>query len=262
MKSRLVQPLYKRGFSVVLLDLPGSGGSGLNTNTQVDGGCVFSAETTGSSLQYWDVIMKTWKWTIQDQDLKVLKCGEPFLRTFLRIILRRNLEATVNYPKMVGQVPLSGNIRFSELKMILNLEIQVPYEDWEEEDFRIVENALRVLASRKTPWLFPHESWQTGRDPPFLHPIWWGMQHHDNRLVKSRSIGSFFATHCGLGSHEQVYWDMSPRRLWHVTYTADLTIDLPWKKPGKMIFLLDMAMYGFHVINLGAVNAGECCRTS
>jgi hypothetical protein len=83
--------------------------------------------------------------------LKVLKCGEPFLRTFLRIILRRNLEATVNYPKMVGQVPLSGNIRFSELKMILNLEIQVPYEDWEEEDFRIVENALRVLASRKTP---------------------------------------------------------------------------------------------------------------
>lgn len=106
MKSRLVQPLYKRGFSVVLLDLPGSGGSGLNTNTQVDGGCVFSAETTGSSLQNWDVIMKTWKWTIQDQDLKVLKCGEPFLRTFLRIILRRNLEATVNYPKMVGQVPL------------------------------------------------------------------------------------------------------------------------------------------------------------
>ena len=59
--GRLVQPLYKRGFSVVLLDLPGSGGSGLNTNTQVDGGCVFSAETTGSSLQNWDVIMKTWK---------------------------------------------------------------------------------------------------------------------------------------------------------------------------------------------------------
>ena len=121
---------------------------------------------------------------------------------------------------------------------------------------------IASLGFPKNPWLFPHESWQTGRDPQLLHPIWWGMQHHDNRLVKSRSIGSFFATHCGLGSHEQVYWDMSPRRLWHVTYTADLTIDLPWKKPGKMIFLLDMAMYGFHVINLGAVNAGECCRTS
>ena len=27
--------------------------------------------------------------------------------------------------------------------------IQVPYEDWQQEDFRIVENALRVLASQK-----------------------------------------------------------------------------------------------------------------
>lgn len=57
---KLVQPLYKRGFSVVLLDLPGSGGSGLNTNTEV------------------------------------------------------------------------------------------PYEDWEEEDFRIVENALRGLQVKRT----------------------------------------------------------------------------------------------------------------
>eukprot|EP00435_Cladocopium_sp_Y103_P056649 s393_g19.t1 len=56
----LVRPLYKRGFSVVLLDLPGSGGSSLNTNTQV------------------------------------------------------------------------------------------PYEDWEEEDFRIVENALRGLQVKRT----------------------------------------------------------------------------------------------------------------
>lgn len=73
---------------------------------------------------------------------------------------------------MVGQVPLSGNIiRISELKMILNLEIQVPYEDWEEEDFRIVENALRLLASRKTPDCSPMKVGRLGEIPNFCTPF-------------------------------------------------------------------------------------------
>lgn len=33
---RLVRPLYKKGFSVILLDLPGMGGSGCNANITVE----------------------------------------------------------------------------------------------------------------------------------------------------------------------------------------------------------------------------------